>query len=199
MLDPLTFSLGAASGAAVAVGGWALARWVTARTGRNAPPFVQVEPARTTEPNAGPSSPAEDAAPTPRPGVGAGAERVTGDQVRLSERIILSLAREGRLPPLGSVPVGRTQGGLAAAFAASQSSVSKVLARLVAAGVVEASRRFVQGDGRRLKVYELSRLGERLAREIAARRRVSLLPEAPTDGGPAAPSPSEDVWIRPAR
>jgi len=97
-------------------------------------------------------------------------------QVRLSERIVLELARLGRMDPDAPARAERTQTGLVAALGTTQSAVSKVLRRLEAAEIVTSERRHVQGVGHRMKAYALTRRGELLAREIARRRGVSLLP-----------------------
>jgi len=104
------------------------------------------------------------------------------EPVRLSRRVVLQLFRQGRLDPDDVATIERTQGGLGSALAAEQSAVSKVLRRLVAAGIVEVSRRHVRGEARRMNVYSLTRRGERLAYEL----RASGLPRpgAPNAGDP---------------
>lgn len=107
----------------------------------------------------------------------------------MSERIIIALAREGRLGDDSRVRPTRTQAGLAEALGSNQSAVSKVLRRLVAAEVLTEERRHVEGRNQRLKVYALTRRGEQIAREVARRRNVTLLPERPDviDGRYAPP------------
>jgi DNA-binding MarR family transcriptional regulator len=107
---------------------------------------------------------------------------VSTDQIRLSESIVIALAREGRLGDDSPVRSARTQAGLASALSSNQSAVSKVLRRLVAAELLTEQRRHVQGRSQRLKVYALTRRGELLAREVARRRNLSLLPERAGEG-----------------
>jgi DNA-binding MarR family transcriptional regulator len=92
--------------------------------------------------------------------------------VRLSTRIVLHLSRLGHLGPDDVGLPGSTQRGIGEALAAEQSAVSKVLRRLVAAEVVEVGRRHVQGQGRRVNVYTLTRRGQVLARELRGRTSV---------------------------
>jgi len=101
---------------------------------------------------------------------------VTRAEVSLSERIVVQLAREGRLDPDAPAAPTRTQRGLATALESSQGAVSKVLGRLVAAGVISQDRRHIRGGSQRMKVYDLTRRGEYLAREVASRRNLDLLP-----------------------
>jgi DNA-binding MarR family transcriptional regulator len=102
--------------------------------------------------------------------------------LRTSQRVILHVLSQGRLAPGEVAPVGLSQAGIGAALGLRQSSLAKALARLVAAGVLRVERRHVERQARRLKVYELTPLGESLARDL--RRRA-----AP----PATPAPSRDV------
>jgi len=77
-----------------------------------------------------------------------------------------------------------TQLGISAMLRADQRAVSKVLRRLVAAGVVLEERRHVRGGARRVKVYTLTHRGEVLAVDL--RRRVPSLRTM----GPPFPSPA---------
>lgn len=107
------------------------------------------------------------------------------ESVRISRRIVLHLFAQGRTGP---DDVGRpeaTQRGICAAVGAEQSAVSKVLRRLVAAGVVDVSRRNVRGGDRRVNVYGLTRRGELVAHELRARAASS---SAGSDA--AAPEPT---------
>ena len=114
---------------------------------------------------------------------------VSPDVIRLSERIVLVLAREGRLGEDTLARATRTQAGLSGALESNQSAVAKVLRRLVAAGLLTEERRHVQGRNQRLKVYALTRRGEQLARELARRRNISLLPDRPGDAAPRVSPP----------
>jgi DNA-binding MarR family transcriptional regulator len=97
----------------------------------------------------------------------------------LSERVVIQLARLGRLDPEAPAQRERTQQGLAEATSSNQSAVSKVLRRLVAADVVSEERRHIVGSGQRMKAYSLTRRGELVAREVARRSHVDLLPVRP--------------------
>lgn len=107
---------------------------------------------------------------------------VPADQVHLSERLLIVLAREGRPGDDSPVRPVRTQAGLANVLTSNQSAVSKVLRRLVAAELVTEERRHVPGHTQRLKVYALTRRGETLARQVARRRNLSLLPDRTPEG-----------------
>ena len=73
------------------------------------------------------------------------------------------------LPSLGPGDVADerwTQAGLSAALGVQQSAVSRVLHRLVAAGVVEARSEHVAGASRKVRRYALTPRGERLGRAL---------------------------------
>lgn len=92
--------------------------------------------------------------------------RAPGSAPRIAQRVLLHLYAQGRVGLNDVAPRGLSQGGLSEALGTSQSSIAKVLQRLVAAGVLTVSRRHVSGEGRRLLVYELTPLGEALARDL---------------------------------
>jgi DNA-binding MarR family transcriptional regulator len=98
------------------------------------------------------------------------------DLLKLSERVVLQLGRLGRIEPDAPVRAERTQQGLAEATSSNQSAVSKVLRRLVAAEILLEERRHIVGSSQRKKAYSLTRRGELLAREVARRQHVDLLP-----------------------
>jgi DNA-binding MarR family transcriptional regulator len=184
----VAFALGLAAGAvATAAVGYLVVRMgrgrprpvptsLVAPTGREEKPAAEADssrpsgapPAATLPPSDPPSAPVE----------------VAAEQVRLSERVVLQLGRLGRVDPLAPVPPGRTQQGLTATLASTQSSVSKVLRRLESAEILTAERRHVIGASQRMKIYALTLRGELLARELARRRGVALLPTPRTE--PAA-------------
>jgi DNA-binding MarR family transcriptional regulator len=118
-----------------------------------------------------PSSPSPDPPPPPR----------IAELARLSERVVVQLARLGRLDPDAPASPERTQRGLAESVGSNQSGVSKVLRRLVAAEIIAEEKRHVTGGAQRVKIYALTRRGEALARGIARAHRIELLP----DGRPA--------------
>jgi DNA-binding MarR family transcriptional regulator len=133
--------------------------------------------------SAGPTPPSPGGPTDPRNGALAGRAapvpepvRVKRDVLRLSHRVVLHIAQQGFLPPNEVAPLGLSQTGMVADLGATQSSLTKVLQRLEAAGVLTVGRAHVRGQPRRLKVYRLTPLGESLARELrsqaaAARRR----------------------------
>lgn len=91
---------------------------------------------------------------------------VEAPTLRIAQRVVLHLARLGRFGPDEVAPPGATQGGMSEALGVRQSSLTKVLARLVAGGALEESTGHVQGAPRRLKIYRLSSLGEAIARDL---------------------------------
>ena len=94
-------------------------------------------------------------------------------RMRTSQRVILHIVAQGRPLPGDVAPFGLSQAGIGEALDLTQSSLAKTLGRLVAAGVLTVERRHVRHQDRRLKVYELTPLGESLARDL---RRRSVRP-----------------------
>jgi DNA-binding MarR family transcriptional regulator len=84
----------------------------------------------------------------------------------VSDRLIVRLARLGALGRDDVPSLDRTQRGLASSLGVGQNSVSKVLARLVAADVVSVHTRHVQGQPKRMKTYELTVRGEQVGRAL---------------------------------
>lgn len=177
LIDLPSLVVGGLIGGTAAVIAWTLSRWLREHRSRASVPGgngVGVQPALATaltKPPHGAAGPPVD----PKASVPA-------DRVRLSERILIVLAREGRLADDSPVRPGRTQAGLVDALTSDQSAVSKVLRRLVAAELVTEERRHVPGHDQRLKVYALTRRGEILAREVARRQKLNLLPERTREG-----------------
>jgi len=91
---------------------------------------------------------------------------VARETLRLSQRVVLQIYRQGALGPHEVAPVELCQLGLVGSLGVRQSALTKVLTRLVAAGVLATDRRHVEGQPRRLKVYQLTPLGESLARDL---------------------------------
>lgn len=189
MIDWSTFLVGVGAGAAIAFAAWAVTRYAGGNRSRAPPPAVTLPPPRMgTDPPGRFRTPTAPARP-----------RVATDQVRLSERVLVYLARRGRLVEEGPVGQDHTQQAIAESLNATQSAISKVLRRLVQAGVIEEQRRHLREDGRRLKVYGLTRAGDVLAREVAVRLGVSLLPTPPPAFRAVGhPTPEADAWVRPA-
>jgi DNA-binding PadR family transcriptional regulator len=90
--------------------------------------------------------------------------------LRISQRVVLHMARQGALRPDEIAPNGLTQAGMAEELVVGQNSLTNVLRRLEAAGVVEADVRHVRGRPRRLKVYTLTSRGESIAKDLRGRR-----------------------------
>jgi DNA-binding MarR family transcriptional regulator len=112
------------------------------------------------------------------------APRDLDEPLRTSQRVILHILGQGRVGPNELAPVGLSQAGIGDALGVRQSSVAKALARLVAAGVLMVSRRHVEHQVRRLKVYELTPLGEALARDLRRRTVRPASPDRTRDTGP---------------
>jgi DNA-binding MarR family transcriptional regulator len=114
------------------------------------PPGVSIEP-----PSGVPSASVGSSAPS----------------VRLSYRLLVHLATQGRLAPGEVATFAFTQAGMAQALGTTQSTLSNVLGRLVRAGVLTSELGHVPGQTRRLRVYRLTTLGETIAREVVLRTR----------------------------
>lgn len=212
MYSLVDFVAGIALGAAVALVIAGALRWLWARRradprGAAVPPGVLVygpgPASEPTDPTLVGGAPVAAAAPEPFPtGPGAAetapsasvlrspstlaAPSAPAEQVRLSRRVVLHLFSLGRADPDDVGSPAATQAGIGRTLGAGQSAVSKVLRRLVAAGVVEGRRRHVRGADRRMNVYALTRSGERLAHELIARARIV---EASRPRSPAGPAP----------
>jgi len=103
------------------------------------------------------------------------------DGLRLTQRVILHIGRQGRIGPDEVAPPGLTQAGMAQALGVGQNSLTNVLRRLAAAGILDQDVRHVKGRPRRLRVYRFSTRGELLYRELR-----------PGSLDPHAPNPSEE-------
>ncbi len=152
----------ALGGAAGAVTGW-VAHFLYCRffagsaTADLPPPEV---PSATGPASVEPSVAGERTAPA-----GPTTSRVSGDAT-VAGRVILHLYGLGRLEPHEVATIGFTQRGMVDTLALRQGTLTKVLARLKAAGVIEVDRRHVTKESRRMNVYRLSALGESVAREL---------------------------------
>ena len=87
-------------------------------------------------------------------------------RLKLSQRVMLHLYKQGHLGDGEVAPIGFTQGGMSEQLGVAQSPLSSVLRRLVVAGLVVQDTRHVRGQPRRLRVYRLSPLGESVARDL---------------------------------
>ncbi|MGI0133289.1 MAG: PKD domain-containing protein [Thermoplasmata archaeon] len=90
--------------------------------------------------------------------------------LQLSQRVLLHLLWSGSRRDDSAPSAESTQQGMAHALGVGQDSVRKVLARLVAAGVVESSSRHVAGISRRVKAHGLPPRGTSVARALWASR-----------------------------
>ena len=99
----------------------------------------------------------------------AGHSILLNDQVRLSMRIIMHLTPAQGHGETSSAGPESTQGGMATALCVTQGAVSKILARLIAVGVVRDESHHVRGKLRRMRVYFLTYKGELLARDVIRR------------------------------
>jgi hypothetical protein len=98
---------------------------------------------------------------------------IDGAGQRLPDRIVLHVYRQGRIDPNQVAPLALCQRGMMQSLGVSQNQLTKVLVRLTAAGVFAVRRGHVQGQDRRLKIYELTELGVSLGRDLS-RRQTSL-------------------------
>ncbi len=109
--------------------------------------------------------------------------------IGLAARVILHLARLGRIGVNDVAGVEFTQQGMAAALGVRQGSLVKVLQRLRAGDVVSMERRYVAGADRHLKVYRLTALGESTARNLQRRSLEPMRREVPSERASGRASP----------
>lgn len=86
------------------------------------------------------------------------------EEVRLALRIVLHLAQTGPLQSGDVALQESTQRGIASQLGVTQGAISKVLKRLVAAGVVRSERHHVRGERRRMRAHSLTVRGAEIAR-----------------------------------
>lgn len=199
---PTAFWEGLAVGLAVsAVGSLAVWAYLRRRYGgaSRLPPAAMRAPAAasrpiarsapTLVPVARAASATVGAATVPAPAIAAMATRtetpdpppVNGGAVRISHRVLLHIARLGRIPPEEVQPRALCQAGMVDALGVQQGALTGVLRRLVAAGVLEEHRGHVYGIDRRVKFYRLSPAGVDLCRELRAQGPApSAIARAPT-------------------
>ena len=101
--------------------------------------------------------------------VGASPYEPTAEILRISARILLHVASQPRIAPGETAPPSLTQAGMASALGTTQAAVSNALKRLVDGGALQVDRLHVHLARQRLKVYQLTELGERLAAHIRSR------------------------------
>ena len=137
--------------------------WVWDRTRPDRAAELPIAEARSTDPE--PTVPAETATASTVPRAeGAG-------YLRTSQRVILHLAVQPRLAFGDVAPVSVTQAGMSHSLAVAQPALARVLSRLVEGQAILVMRTHVAGQARRLKVYQLTVLGEAVARDLRARQR----------------------------
>jgi PKD repeat protein/DNA-binding MarR family transcriptional regulator len=172
LFSALPWALGGALAGGLAV--WSVSRF-RLRSGTRTTPAPPIPSPGATAPGGSPGSPS--APPTPDEGPVDTAIATTRPMttapglLRVSQRVILHLARQGQLGESEVAPATFTQGGMSDALGIPQTSLTNVLRRLIAAGVLTQDVRHVRGRDRRLKVYRLTTKGEALARDLAHPRR----------------------------
>ncbi|MCI4325602.1 MAG: PKD domain-containing protein [Thermoplasmata archaeon] len=97
-------------------------------------------------------------------------------RVQLTQRVVLHIGAQGRLGRDEIGPLALTQSGMASTLGVGQSTLTNVLRRLVAAGVLTQDVRHVSGQSRRLRVYSFTPRGESVYRDVRLAR-------PSTDGG----------------
>ena len=122
-----------------------------------------------------PLGPLEPEAPTDPTTRGTPPTVEHGGPTRLSQRVLLHIAREGAGGISATVSHQLCQQGIAEALGVTQGALSGVLRRLVAGGALISEKAHVVGHERRLNVYLLAPRG----REIV-RRLWKEFPAAPT-------------------
>lgn len=91
-------------------------------------------------------------------------------RLRLSQRILLHIARQGHLGPDDVAPRGMSQAGMVEALDVGQGTLTGALRALVDAGLLSEKREHARGVERRVKIYRLTSSGEALAKELRSRR-----------------------------
>lgn len=110
----------------------------------------------------------------------------TDEPRRVTEQVLVHLHRNGR-NSAGELPMAATQQGMVRGLRVTQNSLSKVLTRLVAAGVVRVETRHVPGVARRVKAYSLTARGEAVAKNLL---RAGGAPRPPRGRPPSDVDPS---------
>jgi DNA-binding MarR family transcriptional regulator len=96
-------------------------------------------------------------------------ERPDEESLKISYRIVLHIARQGRIGPHELAPDTVTQAGMADALKVGRGALSNALRRLSDGGVLEVRTSHVRGQPTRRKVYQLTSEGEQLVRELRRR------------------------------
>lgn len=106
--------------------------------------------------------------------------------LRTSYRILLHVARQGRTQPGDIPPIGLTQTGMIAALGVNQGTLAGPLQRLVLSGALTTERGHARGVDRRVKIYRLTPLGERLVEELRKNERGRRNAPTPRKHGPGS-------------
>lgn len=93
----------------------------------------------------------------------------TERELRISIRVLLHIARQGRFGPEELPSDALTQAGMAQALGASQGAISNCLGRLVHGGALTSERSHVAHRMFRVTVYTLTPSGEELVRRLRRR------------------------------
>jgi PKD repeat protein len=134
--------------------------------GRRAVPAPQVPASVLGAPLSRPPSPAPSLEPPPV-GTAVVPPSPSEGSRRLSEQILVHLYWSGPPTADGVAPVAASQNGMARELGVTQNAVSKAAQRLVDSGAVTVELRHVPGAPRRLKTYQLTERGQRIARSLA--------------------------------
>ena len=103
--------------------------------------------------------------PAPLPD-GHGDLEPTDQDIRISARLLLHIARQPRIDPAGPAPESLTQAGMAGALGTTQAAASHALRRLVFGGLLVVRSSHVVGRRQRVKVYQLTQQGDTIVRQI---------------------------------
>jgi DNA-binding PadR family transcriptional regulator len=98
--------------------------------------------------------------------VSAGDLEPTEQELRTYGRLLLHIATQPRSAAGETAPESLTQAGMVKVLGASQAVVSYALKNLVDGGALSVERSHVPGRSRRVKVYQLTAVGEGLVRHI---------------------------------
>ena len=108
----------------------------------------------------------------------------------ITQQVILHIGRQGRLAAEEVAPRALTQQGIAEATGARQNTLTNILRRLVAAGVLAQDVRHVRGGTRRLRVYHFTSRGESVYEELRRRPGAAhSIPANRRDGEEERPDP----------
>ncbi|MCI4318423.1 MAG: hypothetical protein L3J96_07785, partial [Thermoplasmata archaeon] len=163
------------------------------RTGDSPAPAPEEGPDQGPN-NGGPPNHGDQANGRPSTGTGGGSSsrppmsEANRDRLKLSQRVVLHLAAQGRLYDDEIATTAFTQAGMAERLSVGQSPLSNVLRRLVIGGVLTQDVRHVRTRPKRLRVYRLTSMGEALATEIRRQNATRAGPLPVSGPSPVAPA-----------